>query len=288
MQLPLTGAWFCKTISPWLMPWLYAAIWLVLLPLRRRGKNPPNLENLLGEYPTSLYPILALLLERRLYEETAPPQCNSSLNYGIEPLRWQPAESQAMRGEQLTDDLASLPLETASVDLYRLNNIIHQREDRQTVLTEAARVVRPGGLLQLTDNTAEWVESNWTVWLARKLGKHQLADRLRDDKLRSTNQILVPSLDWWAQLDDPNWELVEATPFFSCLSFRLSSLFESLNFKQGGPAPVWLESRVTRFAPVRGLYRALIGDIAKTLQHRDQELVDKGGSSFLFVTLRRR
>lgn len=289
IQLPLTGAWFCKTFSPLLMPGLYATALLALAPRSQRRSEllwePPDgyLEELWSRYPTSLYPILTLMLQSRVYAMEDSGLEGKSLNIGLSLLGWTALEGRPS-GHL---DPAALALPADSVDVYRLNNVIHQTDRRAMVVDEAARVLRPGGLLLLTDNTAGWLDSIWTIRLARLLGRHALAQRLANDKLRSSRQNLVPDTVWWRDHIDGRWEFVSATPFFSRDAMTVASLFESLNFKQGGPAPDWLTKRVLKYSWLKRAYRRLIVRLARDLMELDDLWTERSGATSLLVVLRR-
>jgi len=275
------------------MPPLYALALAGFFPSSRSCALEPRdahgadyLASLLTRYPTSLYPILALLLQTRVYALEDEGGAENSLNAGLSHLGWSPEERN--RREVDSDQVASLDIASGSIDVYRLNNIIHQSQGRQEVLREAARVVRPGGLLLLTDNTAGWVESIWTVRLARAMGRHLLAARLIQDKLKSSHQRLVPDADWWTtHLPEP-WALVAVRPFFSRDAMTCASLFESLNFKLGGAGPEWLTGRVVRNPILRSVYRWLLEALGRTLVRADARLVERSGATSLMVILRRR
>lgn len=289
LQLPLTGAWFCKTFSPALMPWLYGAALLWLWPLRKkaRGGGGPQLDALLETYPTCLFPTLSLALESIAYSQLPGQPGERSLNIGFSEVSWQPPEQTSLSGTAA--QAANLDIPDASLDHYRLNNVIHQVQDRFAVLDEAARVVKSGGYLQLTDNTRGWVDAIWLIKAARRLGKVALAQRLVEDKLKSSGQNLVPCAGWWTEnprLDQ--WEVVEARPFFSASSMTVASVFESLNFKQGGTSPDWLAGRIVRNRFLRPLYRALVRNLSHSLVELDPELTARSEGVFLLVTLRRK
>ncbi len=289
LQLPLTVARLCKTFSLLLMPGLYSAALLALAPRTRKRVEllwePPDgyLEELWSRYPTRLYPILTLMLQSRVYAAEDDGSKWESLNVGTSSLGWSPPEGRL--SDQL--DPAALALPADSVDVYRLNNVVHQSDRRSPVMEEAARVLRPGGLLLLTDNTAGWLDSIWTIRLAEGLGRHALARRLANDKLASSRQNLVPGAAWWREHIDDRWEFVSATPFFSRDAMTVASLFESLNFKQGGPAPDWLTRRALKCSWLKRAYRRLIIALTRELLELDDLWTERSGSTSLLVVLRR-
>lgn len=289
LQLPLTGAWFCQTFSPYLMPLLYGAARAVLGPAARE-RNPEilqELEPLLQVYSTSLFPVLTLALEARLFRQACPPGLERSLNIGMDQVPWKVPES--CRVSLPASQAPCLPLPSASVEIYRLNNTIHQAPDRRPLLEEAARVLCPGGLLQVVDNSRAWVEAIWTVRLARALRRGALAERLIQDKLKSSGQNLVPEVRWWTRgLDPRQWELVSVQPFFSTTAMTVASIFESLNFKQGGTSPEWISRRVRKSFWLRPLYHTLLSSLGQALIESDAARTAARGGTSLLVTARRR
>lgn len=289
LQLPLMGAWFCKTFSPLLMPLLYGAALLLVRPGSKSGGEEPEeeLDELLDLYPTSLFPTLTLALESRLFRQTVSTLDGASLNVGLEEVAFRPQEPGSVSA--VAEQTSRLPFPDGSLAVYRLNNTIHQIPDREAVLIEAARVLRPGGTLQVTDNTRAWVESIWTIRLARTLGKHGLAARLLQDKLKSSGQHLAPGAGWWARnLNPEHWELESVRPFFSTTAMTIASVFESLNFKQGGTSPEWLSRRVVRNPGLRLIYRKMLTALTLRLIASDPDRTDSDGGTFLLVTARRR
>lgn len=263
-----------------------AAIELARLFESRRTEHLVDahaLDDLVSAYPTSLYPTLSLLLQSGAYQAEARDGLENRLDIGMAgPLKDETALT--LPPSQATE----LPLASASLDLYRLNNVVHQTEQRHQVLREAARVVRPGGLLQVTDNTVGWVDATWTVRLARALGREALAQRLIQHKLASSHQRLVRDSRWWEQAAGEEWDVVTVRPFFSQLGMTMASLFESLNFKQGGPGPDWLTRKVTENRLLRPVYRFLLGSLARGIARQDANWVQSSGATSLMVVLQRR
>ncbi len=157
LQMPLMGAWFCKNFSVLLMLPLYAValacsgVARLFQPRSAQSSadlDASALDDLVTAYPTSLYPTLSVLLQANAYQAEAGDRFESRLDIGLSG----PYEDQTALTLQPWQ-ASSLPLGSASLDRYRLNNVIHQTEQRYQVLQEAARVLRPGGLLQVTDNT---------------------------------------------------------------------------------------------------------------------------------------
>lgn len=69
--------------------------------------------------------------------------------------------------EVLEADAAALPVETASADLLVSFHALHHATDWRAVLAEAARVVRPGGQLALTEMTSRVVDAPWLRAVSR-------------------------------------------------------------------------------------------------------------------------
>lgn len=74
-------------------------------------------------------------------------------------------------------DVAALPLETDAVDAAFANMVLHHATDPAAMLTEMARVVRPGGVVAICDEYAHpyaWMrEEHADVWLGFE--EHQVA-----------------------------------------------------------------------------------------------------------------
>ena len=66
-------------------------------------------------------------------------------------------------------DITSLPLADDSVDAAFANMVLHHAEDPAAMLTEMARVVRPGGVVAICDEVEhpwEWMrEEHADIWL---------------------------------------------------------------------------------------------------------------------------
>ncbi|MEX5719896.1 class I SAM-dependent methyltransferase [Geodermatophilus maliterrae] len=75
-------------------------------------------------------------------------------------------------------DATALPVDDGSVDLVVDFHALHHVEDWRTAVAEAARVLRPGGLLALTEMTARFVDAPWL----RAVSRHP-ADRFGTDEL---------------------------------------------------------------------------------------------------------
>jgi ubiquinone/menaquinone biosynthesis C-methylase UbiE len=71
--------------------------------------------------------------------------------------------------ELLVGDLAGLPLADNSVDAAFANMVLHHAVDPAAMLKEMARIVRPGGMIVITDEVEhpyEWMrEEHADVWL---------------------------------------------------------------------------------------------------------------------------
>lgn len=268
-RFPLTGAWLCRTFSPWLMPWLYGLAWMVMQkhePAAAPGCEQ-RVEAALEPYASSLYPLLAKALQGR--------------DEGPQPILELGAASEM--------DPESLPLENESVGSYYLHGRVHRYRDRRALLEEAYRVLQPGGLLQLSDMTPRWVESIWTVRLAAVLGLKRLRRQLIRAKLLDTETAQLSEPEGWRQiLTADRWEVVELRPYLASSTLTLSSVFESLNFKQGGPSPIWIEGKLRRLPWLAALYRGLLRRLGKALVERDESLSQAEGGAFVLVTARKR
>ncbi|TNM69919.1 class I SAM-dependent methyltransferase [Streptomyces sp. NP160] len=75
-------------------------------------------------------------------------------------------------------DAAALPLPDGSADLLVSFHLLHHADDWRAVLAEAARVVRPGGRLALTEMTSRFVDAPWL----RAVSRHP-ADRFSSEEL---------------------------------------------------------------------------------------------------------
>ncbi|PRY50029.1 methyltransferase family protein [Geodermatophilus tzadiensis] len=75
-------------------------------------------------------------------------------------------------------DATALPVDDGSVDLVVDFHALHHIPDWRAAVAEAARVLRPGGLLALTEMTARFVDAPWL----RAVSRHP-ADRFSTDEL---------------------------------------------------------------------------------------------------------
>jgi len=87
----------------------------------------------------------------------------------LEMARKNLAELGVSNVELLEGDVAALPLEDASVDAAFANMVLHHAQDLAAMLAEMARVVRPGGVVAVTDEVEHpyaWMrEEHADVWL---------------------------------------------------------------------------------------------------------------------------
>ncbi|NEM04538.1 class I SAM-dependent methyltransferase [Geodermatophilus normandii] len=84
-------------------------------------------------------------------------------------------------GERVTfrvGDATALPVDDASVDLVVDFHALHHIADWRAAVAEAARVLRPGGRLALTEMTARFVDAPWL----RAVSRHP-ADRFSTEEL---------------------------------------------------------------------------------------------------------
>ncbi|WP_245692624.1 class I SAM-dependent methyltransferase [Geodermatophilus telluris] len=75
-------------------------------------------------------------------------------------------------------DATALPVDDGSVDLVVDFHALHHIPDWRAAVAEAARVLRPGGVLALTEMTARFVDAPWL----RAVSRHP-ADRFSTDEL---------------------------------------------------------------------------------------------------------
>jgi len=310
-RYPLMGAWICQTFSPWLMPVLYALSWLWLQSRKSHRKPIEGASELievnLAPYASSLYPVLALTLQRQhfLSASEAPQPC-FDLGLACTGQPWLHPDKPSLAGEMTASRLLAfsdsdsgprlavvdpehLPFADESLGTYRMNNVFQRYTHRNGPLDEAYRVLRPGGLLHLSDVTRNWAESMWPAWLADQLGLLKLKRQLIRGKLLDTQEVLIPEPDWWrTEVSTARWELLDLRPFLGTTSLRLSSLFESLNFKQGGPSPIWIEEKLRKNLWLAKLYRALLLPLAQLLVELDESETERSGGAFVMVTLRKR
>ncbi|MBT9585401.1 methyltransferase domain-containing protein [bacterium] len=311
-RYPLMGAWMCQTFFPWTMPLLYGLAWAVLRARAPRRCRPNAqaarlIEMAMAPYSSSLYPVLALALERQHFMvDSEPPRPCFDLGLTATGGPWLCPQEHSLAGETTAArlrhlvgsdqahrlavvDPEALPFADESLGTYRMNNVIQRYLNRRGPLDEAFRVLKPGGIVQISDVTSGWVESMWPTWLAGRLGLQKLKRQLIRGKLQDTQEVLAPGPHWWAEnLCTERWELLALRPFFSQPSLRLASLFESMNFKQGGPSPIWIEEKLRRHGWLARLYRGLIRGLAQLLMELDDQFTRACGGAFVMVTLRKR
>jgi ubiquinone/menaquinone biosynthesis C-methylase UbiE len=77
--------------------------------------------------------------------------------------------------ELVVGEASRLPLEDGAVDAAFANMVLHHAEDPASMLREMARVVRPGGMVAITDEVAHpyaWMrEEHADVWLGFERGQ---------------------------------------------------------------------------------------------------------------------
>lgn len=219
-------------------------------------------------HPYSLYPNLAAELQQRLLATEAP-----------EPL--------LALGS--LEQVRNLSVDDQSQGGIWAANAINQSQDRLELLGKLHQKLKPGGWLFITDDTRAWAESMWPARLARRLGKADWAEELVQRKLKQTGQNVTPDQRWWQELveGDEQWELVRMHPFFSRTSMLWVSIFESLNYKQGGPSPDWLNRRIERVPGLSRVYRSLVRRLTRRLADLDPRLTRQSGGTSLLVVLRR-
>lgn len=101
-------------------------------------------------------------------------------------LHWAAADGYAA----LRADVHQLPLTDQCADIVCANALLHHCDDPGQVLKEAARLVKPGGLL-ITDmdpQRSAWQRSGWGLWLHQQSWPN-LADWLRDALPQADQQV---------------------------------------------------------------------------------------------------
>ena len=82
--------------------------------------------------------------------------------------------------EVLEADATALPVEDGSADLLVSFHALHHADDWRAVLAEAARAVRPGGQLALTEMTSRVVDAPWLRAVSRHPEGRFSGDELLD------------------------------------------------------------------------------------------------------------
>lgn len=93
------------------------------------------------------------------------------------------------RVQTIQGDLTSLPLANQSVDAVFISQVLHHVAEPQVAIREAARILRPKGLLIVLDldrHEQEWVREEWADhWLG--FSTDQIADWMKAVGLRCLN-----------------------------------------------------------------------------------------------------
>jgi len=101
-------------------------------------------------------------------------------------LHWAAADGYAA----LRADVHYLPLKDQCADIVCANALLHHCDDPAQVLREAARLVKPGGLL-ITDMDPQhsaWQRKGWGLWLNQQRWP-SLMDWLRDEQIQADQLI---------------------------------------------------------------------------------------------------
>jgi ArsR family transcriptional regulator len=93
-------------------------------------------------------------------------------------------------------DMEKLPLDSGSVDVALLSQALHHAADPAHALSEAARIVRPGGrvlVLDLREHDQDWVRDRvgdrWLGFKDEQLEQFLKAARLKDVKVRVGSRL---------------------------------------------------------------------------------------------------
>lgn len=310
MQTSRAGEWFCNKITPLILPPLMLALRVALWPFRKKVPNGLSeiSHNFRDHYSPSLYPTMAKTLEMECYKRWIPEEPSLEIGIGdgfftsillgerkltiagdLIYKTLQAAREYPMVRKAAVIDAQAIPLPANSLQGYIMNNLMHHLPDRKKALDEAYRVMRPGGIFAITDNTYGWVKSIWHIWLAGKLGLKGLQKRLIAAKLENSTQALIEDGEWWrAQAEPDKWEVLELKPIYSNPAYTLTSLFESLTYKQGGLVPAPILRRILRIPGSRWIINKCLPPIIDTLLAHDQEWCEKFGATFVFVALRKK
>ena len=92
-------------------------------------------------------------------------------------------------------DLSVTPLADAVADLVMIHQVLHHLDDPQSALTEAARLLRPGGILLIADFGLHECENFRKDFAHRRLGfePNEINTLIRQVGLSPQTQITVPS-----------------------------------------------------------------------------------------------
>ena len=214
----------------------------------------------------------------------------ATLTYGIDLIYETIRSSAKYRTHKVLTvaDSDELPFADGSLRTIVMNNLMHHLPDRRRALTEAARVLAPGGQLLFTDNLAGWTRFTVDYRVLDAIGLGSLARLSERLKLALFAQKLVASESFWREpFVTAKWDVVEISPFVSRRAMTISSLFEYLNLKQGQPThrPFrW----ILRLPLLRRLVVRQMTAIARQLILDDPRACRDGGAAFVFVALKKR
>lgn len=102
----------------------------------------------------------------------------------------------------------ALPFEDESFDLVALFDVIDTVGDDKRALTEARRVLRPGGLLVVCAPAHRWMPTLWLAWRGRRARNYSrralrllfARSRVRHERITHVDVALVPMLTPFALL----------------------------------------------------------------------------------------
>lgn len=260
-----------------------------------------NYKLFLNIYPTSIYPLIIKSYELALYNKYQLLAPSLELGTGdgyFTNLLYQNKINKLSIASDLTFstllqsrkyefweklaiiDASQIPLSNNSQSTVIMNNLIHHLPDRDIVLDEVYRVLKPSGVFLFTDEYSSWATSQWHI----KLNKKCL-----DKYLKQTVQCLLKNKQYWIDKSRGDaWELLEMKDFFSNKSMFLASVMETLNRKIGAPTPKPIINMLNRFPFLKKVQLYLTCKIAEILIINDNALCERYGSTMVFIAMRKK
>jgi len=306
-----------------LLPVLYVAAQVTLLYTSRRVKRTPNdpasqdvrtvalafYERFLEAYPTAVYSPLAKSLELGYFTRhpiTGPSleiavgdgffssmlcsQRSTRIDYGMDLIYETLAASKKYEiyRNLCVSDAEEIPFPDNSFSTIIMNNLMHHLPDRDRILDEIWRVLKPGGVFLFTDNLIGWDAFSFEQRLLRAVGLRAIAKRLSLLKLRLMAQSLIASEEFWKRdAITRRWGVAEVSQFVSRQAMTIASIFEFLNLKFGQPTRKPLR-QLLRLGMLRRLIAEPIARIVKDLILLDGRSGTADDAAFLFVALEKR